>query len=138
MNKQWAKRAGTVAAACMFAASTTGLLASCEERTVVLNDPISLPLEEKVTLDWWTAYDSTYTPEYSTLGDHPFFQWMEEKTNIHVEFVHPTDTSLGGARQEYINRVAAGALEEDMVTHSFFTPELSGPTIDSAVEDGFT
>ena len=127
-------------AAALLLAGTTALMTACDGQgeTVVINDPIQLPLEEKATLSYWMVYDNTYAPEYTTLADHPFFQWMEEKTNIHVEFVHPTDTSLGGARQEYINRVAAGALEEDMVTHSFFTPELSGPTIDSAVEDGFT
>ena len=132
---KYVKRALSLAAVSLMAGSAMLMTACQGNNNVVINEPISLPLEEKATMTWWLAWDNVYAPEYSTLADHPFFQWMEEQTNIHIDFVVPTAKGISDALSEYTSKIASGVLE-DMVTHHWFVPELSGSTLDSAVSDG--
>ena len=41
-------------------------------------------------LTFWTPIESTAAQYYETLAEHPYFQWMEEQTGVHVEFIHPS------------------------------------------------
>ena len=132
---KYVKRALSLAAVSLMAGSAMLMTACQGNNNVVINEPISLPLEEKATMTWWLAWDNVYAPEYSTLADHPFFQWMEEQTNVHIDFVTPSDTSISGSRAEYMSKIASGVLE-DLVSHNWFVPDLSGSTLDSAVSDG--
>ncbi len=131
------KRIFATMGAVLMLVGAAATMNSCERQKVIPNDPITLPLADKYELSLWMAWDNTYCPEYTSLTDHPFFQRLEEKTNIHVEFVVPTSTfgDIGGAASEWTAAIAAGDMQ-DMVMHYYFTPTLtSGTTIDAAYED---
>lgn len=116
---------------------SAGMMSGCNEQVVIPNEPLSLPLEEKYELSLWMVWDNTFCPEYETLSDHPFFQRLEEKTNISVDFVVPTSTfgDISGAAGEWSANIAAGEMQ-DIAMHYYFTPSLTGTTIDSAYDDG--
>jgi len=42
------------------------------------------PIDETVTLTFWKAYENTYTN--NDITKHSINQWMEEKTNVHIDF----------------------------------------------------
>ncbi len=111
-------------------------MCGCKKQTVIPNDPITLPLDKNYELSVWMAWDNTFCNEYETLGDHPFFKRLEEKTNITVEFQMPTSTfgDIGGASSEWSAAIASGEMT-DIVMHYYFTPSLTGTTIDSAYDD---
>ena len=135
MSKKIIARVLSLATAAVLVFSLA-LLCSCNNQRPITNDePIVLPLEDTRTISYWVVYDNTYMPDYASYGDHPFFKRLEEKTNIHIEFQVPTETSIGGARNEYMGIIAAGDTA-DMVSHHWFVPDFEGATIDSAAEEG--
>ncbi len=129
------KRLSALAAAAAMVA-TAALTTACQrQQEVDIMQPITFPLEEQVTLSWWFPWDNTYTPEYSTVGDHPFMQELQARTNVQFEFIHPTSADFGQQKTEYMNQLAAGNIP-DMVTHGIYFPDHSGSTIDGAIDDG--
>ena len=42
------------------------------------------------TLTYWMPISSTQAQHYTTLGEHPFYIWLEEQTGVHIEFIHPS------------------------------------------------
>lgn len=135
MSKKVLARVLSLAAAVMMVLSIS-LLCSCNRQKPIGNDePIPLPLEEERTISYWTMFSNTYSPEYTTYADHPFFQRLKEKTNINIEFVLPTTTTIGDALHEWEAIIAAGDTT-DMVSHFWFVPQLEGNTIDAAAEEG--
>lgn len=45
---------------------------------------------EGVTLTYWIPIDSTAAQNFSTLAEHPYFQWLQEQTGVTIEFIHPS------------------------------------------------
>ena len=45
---------------------------------------------EGVTLTYWIPMDSVQTQNFSTLAEHPYFQWLQEQTGVTIEFIHPS------------------------------------------------
>lgn len=41
-------------------------------------------------LTYWMPMSSEQAQHFTTLAEHPFYQWMEEQTGVHVEFIHPS------------------------------------------------
>ena len=42
------------------------------------------------TLTYWRPISSTQSQYYTTLNEHPYYIWLEEKTGVHIDFVHYT------------------------------------------------
>ena len=53
--------------------------------------PLYIEGGEGVTLTYWIPMSSVQTQYFEDLNDHPFYQWMEEQTGVHIEFVHPSE-----------------------------------------------
>lgn len=128
-------RIGTLLLALLLVLSAVALV-GCKKKNVISTEPITLPLADTFDISWWMVWSNTYSPDYETLADHPFFVRLKEKTNINIEFVHPTATDIGGARGEWVTKIAAADVE-DMVSHFWFVPDLpEGATIDQFQEEG--
>ena len=56
--------------------------------------PLYIEGSEGVTLTYWIPMSSTQTQYFSNLNEHPFWQWMEEQTGVHIEFVHPAEDQM--------------------------------------------
>ena len=75
---------------------------------------VSLPIvDEKITITWFAGLDSNLTALVDNMSDTPFFQELEEKTNIHIEFNHP---AAGNETTAYNLLFASGDLP-DMISH---------------------
>ena len=133
--KKTVKRIFVALTAVMMIASLV-LMCSCERRKVYKNVPITLPLEESYTLSYWMNFDNTLMSDYDSYADHPFYKWLEEKTNIHIDFEVPTSpvNNIGDLRGEWMNRMAAEDMTE-MVEHYYFVPDFEGDTIDAAGDE---
>lgn len=133
--KKSVKRIIVALAAVMMVLSMV-LMCSCEKKKVYPNVPITLPLEETYPLSYWMNYDNTLMADYESYADHPFYKWLETKTNIHIDFQVPTSpaNSITDLRGEWMNRMAADDMTE-MVEHYYFVPDFVGDTIDSAGDE---
>jgi len=138
--KTLGKRMLVLAAAALMVLSLA-LLCSCNKKRVLYpNEPITLPLEETYTLSYWLRFDNSFMPDYTDFNDHPYYKWLEEKTNIHIDFQVPTATAtsdaelIGAMLNEWNTRIASGDMTE-MVEHYYFVPSLEGDTIDSAADE---
>lgn len=92
-----------------------------------------LPLtEEPVTLRMWFQITSACRGNMTDYNDNDFYQWMEEQTGVHIEWIMPVE----GTEQESFNLLFASDKMPDMVEN--VPPNLvypSGP--DMAIQDGF-
>ena len=52
--------------------------------------PLWIEGAEGKTLTYCIPIDSQAAQYFETYAEHPFFQWMEEQTGVHVEFIHPS------------------------------------------------
>ncbi len=82
--KQTRKRLATIAVALVMMLSLVPVLAESG------HGPLWIEGAEGKTLTWWVPIDGTSAQYMETWEDHPFFQWMEEQTGVHVEFIHPS------------------------------------------------
>lgn len=78
-----------------FLAALLALLMLCapalaEEK----KSPLYIEGSEGVTLTYWIPMSSTQTQYFSNLSEHPFWQWMEAQTGVHVEFIHPSEDQM--------------------------------------------
>ncbi len=129
-----AKRLAVLASAAMMALPLSLMTACNQTGKVWINEPMTFPLEEEVTLTWWYPFDNTFMPDFNTLSDHPFIQRMKERTNVNIQFSHPTASGLSETKTELMNKLASGNME-DMISHSFFFPDIEGNTIDTLEEE---
>ena len=91
-----------------------------------------LPLcEEKTTITLWVPMSSNVQDVVDNIGDTAFFKELENRTNVHVEFQHP---SVGGEQQAFNLLIASDELP-DMVMCSDRYPYPGG--MDQAVKDGY-
>ena len=87
--------------------------------------------DEKITLTFWY-------PQAGSIGtladynDSEFFQWMEEKTNIHIEFIVPAS---GEETQSFNNLFITGDMPDIMYTQPKYQVYRDG--MDAAIEDGY-
>lgn len=122
---------------CVTAAATMilslVLMTSCNKKPVYSNDQrIEFPVEKSLTITWWYPYgDDYYTGDFQKLDDHPFMKYMEEKSNVHIEFVTPTTEKV----TDELNTLIASDDMPDMVTYNWASPSYEGSTIDSVIEE---
>ncbi len=80
-------------------------------------------------LTWWTKLNANVSATYPNLGDTPWAQYVEEKTGIEIEFIHPT---VGSENEEFSIMVASGEYP-DIIEHTW-TTYSGGPA--AAISDG--
>lgn len=92
---------------------------------------ITLPLtQEPVTLTVFAAMDSNLTGIINDYNENGFFQELEKRTGVHLEFVIP---AAGNEKEAYNLMIASGELT-DIITHNGYNyPE----GLDAAVDDGY-
>lgn len=92
---------------------------------------VTLPIvDEKITITWFAGLDSNLTALVDNMSDTPFFQELEEKTNIHIDFQHP---AAGNETTAYNLLFASGDLP-DMISHQ--NPGYPGG-LDACIDDGY-
>ena len=90
---------------------------------------IELPLtEDEVTFDYWVTNSASFE-DYSSFNDNLFYQWMEEQTGVHLNFIHPTV----GSESETFQTMILSNDYPDFI--SFFSNYYSGG-VDKAINDG--
>jgi putative aldouronate transport system substrate-binding protein len=91
--------------------------------------------DSKITLNFWYPMASSMG-ELTDFNDAEFFQWYEEKTNIHIDFIVPPANS----ERDAFNLLFASDNMPDMIYSS--PNQVSNPQTyrggeDKAIEDGY-
>ncbi|MBP3361254.1 MAG: extracellular solute-binding protein [Clostridia bacterium] len=84
---------------------------------------------DRVKITCWTQLLSQVSQNYESFNDVPFYQALEEKCNVDLEFIHPAV----GQETEKFNVMCASGEYPDMIRWDF-TSYKGGPA--KAVEDG--
>ena len=79
------------------------------------------------TISWWIPMDGKTTQYYEDYSEHPFFQWMHEKTGVTVDFYHYT----GEQQDTQLQLMIASDDYYDMLYDPWYT---DGPQ--NAINDG--
>lgn len=93
---------------------------------------VTLPIsDETVTVTMWTPMDSNTMNIIDNMGESEFFQELEAKTNVHIEFDHP---AIGNETTAFNLLIASGDLPDMIKNGSNYTyPD----GLDAAVNDGY-
>lgn len=105
--------------------------ASVESSAEQEAEGISLPLtEEPITLTVFAAMDSNLTGIINDYNENGFFEELEKRTGVHLDFIIP---AAGNEKEAYNLMIASGELA-DIITHNGYSyPE----GLDAAVDDGY-
>ncbi|MCR4778991.1 MAG: hypothetical protein K5858_09110, partial [Lachnospiraceae bacterium] len=87
--------------------------------------------DEKITLTYWYP-NAGSIGTLADYNDSEFFQWLEEKTNIHIEFIVP---AAGEESQSFNNLFISGDLPDIMYTQPMNFMYRDG--MDAAINDGY-
>ena len=90
--------------------------------------PIS---SEKITLSYWYPHGNSIGT-LNDFNDSEFFQWMEEKTNIHIDFVVP---AVGEEANSFNQLFISEDLPDILYTQPATQRYRDG--MDAAIEDGY-
>ena len=88
--------------------------------------------EEKITLTYWYPHGNSIG-NLADFNDSEFFQWMEEKTNIHIDFVVP---AVGEEGQRFKDLF----LDPESMPDIMYTAPASQnyrDGMDAAIDDGY-
>ena len=141
-----------VAATAMAVAMTTMSLAGCssgnkegttkaEETTQAASGETTAAVAETTAgeendkpyagtkLTWWVKLNANVSATYPNLGDTPWAKYVQEKTGIEIEFIHPT---VGSEKEQFSIMVASGEYP-DIIEHQWVS-YAGGPG--AAIEDG--
>lgn len=88
----------------------------------------SYPMEGGGTLSYWMELNSNVASNYTSVGETPFAQALQEKTGITIEFQHPAV----GQTQEAFNLLLANADLPDIIEYSWINYS-GGP--EKAIDD---
>lgn len=109
---------------------TSETVAETETDTEAASE-ITLPLtDEPITLTVFAAMDSNLTGIINDYNENGFFEELEKRTGVHLEFIIP---AAGNEKEAYNLMIASGELA-DIITHNGYSyPE----GLDAAVDDGY-
>ena len=80
-------------------------------------------------LTWWVKLNANVSATYPNLGDTPWAKYVQERTGIEIEFIHPT---VGSEAEEFSIMVASGEYP-DIIEYTW-TSYSGGPG--AAISDG--
>ena len=90
---------------------------------------IELPLTtDEVSFDYWVPNSASFE-DYTSFDDNLFYQWMEDQTGVHLNFIHPSV----GSENEAFSAMILSREYPDFI--SFFSSYYSGG-VDKAINDG--
>lgn len=99
--------------AAAFALGTTLILSGCDGKEQTSSgapvEDVTFPLEEPVTLSMFCLEDGT---------DNEFFKIMEERTNVKIEFITPSNQETMAT--EYNLMIQSGGDLPDIIYHRYF------------------
>lgn len=116
------KRTGKMFAVSAAVVLTAGVLAGCGSGTENAGDG------GEVKLTYWAPLYSHYSPTYTNMGETPFYQELQKRTGVELEFIHPT---VGQENEQFNLMVASGDLT-DLVEHGMLDYK-GGP--EKAIQD---
>ena len=89
--------------------------------------------DEKITFTFWYAINqpSFFADGVSSVGDTEVMKWLEEQTNVHIDFIHPTVST----EKESFNLLFADDRLPDFLLTTNSYQYVDGP--ERAVEDGY-
>lgn len=89
-----------------------------------------LPLVDDIyTFEWWLASSDSFE-DFSSYADNEFYKWMEEQTNVHIDFNHP---AAGSESESFKTMVLSGDYPD--FVHNIKNYYDGG--VDKAIADGF-
>ncbi len=90
----------------------TAEVSTAEGETVTQLTEIPLPIvEEKITLSYWFPWDATVSNVVTNNNEVMSVQKMEEITNIHIDYIHPT---IGQEKELFSVLLSSGDLPDMM------------------------
>ena len=93
----------------------------------------SLPIsDEPVTLSIFLPMNATLSGIVNSMNDTPFFQELERRTNVHLDFITP---AIGQETTAYNLMIASGELPDIIFNRTGTMAYADG--IDAAIEDGY-
>lgn len=54
------------------------------------DDPFYIEGAEGKTFTYWSTMRNYESQYFTTMAEHPYYQWLEEKTGVKIEFIHPS------------------------------------------------
>ena len=100
------------------------------EEGVVYDGTVKLPLcEEKETLTIFMTSDANFFTIYNDYNQSEFFQEMERRTNVHIEFEVPPS----GEETTAFNLMISSGNLTDMICMPYMYPD----GMDAAIDDGY-
>lgn len=108
-----------------------GAVATTTADTSIVANEVSLPLcEEKTTLSMYIPLDANMATVISDYNENKFFQELEKRTNVHIDFQCP---AVGEEVTAYNLMIASNELP-DIICHNGYH---YSDGLDAAVEDGY-
>lgn len=94
------------------------------------NGEVTLPLvAEKTTLTMWAgAFNASLSSIAKDYNETPFFQELEKRTNVHIEF----ETSAPGSTDAFNLMIASGSLPDIVIYPTSYQDGL-----DAGIDDGY-
>jgi len=110
----------------------TSIFTDIEGNEVEVQTGVQFPLEEEVTLTFWYPVGWNFIGEMTALQEGEVWQYLKEKTNVSVEFIHPAQ----GTEDEAYSLLYAAEKMPDILYSDLNTREYpAGAT--AAVADGY-
>lgn len=84
--------ASTTAPAPSTAAATAETSAAATQSAA--EDPYYIEGGKGTKFTFWCSMDTNQTQYFSSLAEHPYFKWLEQKTGVSIEFIHPSGEQM--------------------------------------------
>ena len=98
---------------------------------VEVTSGLQFPLKEKVTLTFWYSPGWNFIGDMKSLAEGEVWQWMEDQTNVHIEFIHPAS----GTDIQSFQLLFTGEKMPDILHCTLKNEYTYGP--EAGVEDGY-
>ncbi|RAU96548.1 extracellular solute-binding protein [Paenibacillus sp. YN15] len=119
MNTKWPR---LLAASVLTAAMAAGCSSEGGTKEASTAAPSAGASSGPLTLSYWVAMSGDAARSLKSLGDSMFFQELEKRTGVHVNFQHP---ATGSEKEQFNLMIASGKLPD--VIESDFTTYPGGP-----------
>lgn len=114
MNTKWVKLAAAVAIAAAVAA---GCASKGEPKKDSAAEPSTGAASGSLKLSYWVAMSGDAARSLKSFGDSLFYQELEKRTNVQVDFQHP---ATGSEKEQFNLMIASGKLP-DVIEYDFTT-----------------
>lgn len=117
-------QAKRVIAAVLSVGMTVGVCAACKGNSEKTSG-------EGNTLTWWEPFYPQYTQMYENYSEIPFYQELQKRTDVEVEFIHPTV----GQESEAFGLMMAAQEYPDIFTTAYYKGGASAALNEGVIRD---